>query len=250
MIYLFAVFGLLIGSFLNVLIYRLPLEQDFVFKRSHCPQCQQLVQWWMNIPVLSYLFLRAKCFYCQRLIHWRYPLVELLTGVMALYLAPQSLEMADLLVFAFQFSVFCLLLCHFFIDLDHYLLLDSLNLILLALMLVYSYLHFPWTHWVFGAVLGFGLTLLVTWAFYRYSGKVGLGGGDIKLFGILGLYLGPIDVLNNLLLSCLLGIVIFGAMMLLRKQQADQPMAFGPAILVIAFMQIYFPNLISLIYLY
>jgi leader peptidase (prepilin peptidase)/N-methyltransferase len=234
--------GLLIGSFLNVVILRLPAEKDLVHKRSACPACGTQLKWYHNIPVLSFVFLKGKCGFCGARISWRYPLIELLTGLVAFWLFPESTDTMSLAIFAFQFIVACIFICHFFIDLDHQLLLDSLNLYLLAAVLPYVLFFSHWTYWVIGGAIGFGGTLLVTWLFYKVRGQIGLGGGDIKLYGILGLLLGPTGISFNIFLSCFVGATIGLILIALKKTTKDKPMPFGPSILLVASFQIYFPE--------
>lgn len=235
-------FGLLVGSFLNVVIYRLPRKQEIVIKRSHCPSCGKKILWYQNIPLLSYLFLRGKCEKCGARISWRYPLVELLTGLGAFYFIDQYFIYGEFFQFFFFFSLFCCFICHFFIDLEHQLLLDKINLLLLAIILPFVILFRPWAYWLIGGVIGFGLTYAITWTFYLIKGKIGLGGGDIKLYGILGLFLGPIGILQNIFLSCFLGSLIGGGLIISRVITRDHPIAFGPFILVVASFQIFFPK--------
>lgn len=237
------IFGCLIGSFLNVVILRLPLKKDLVAARSGCPQCGTQLKWFHNIPVLSFLFLRGKCAFCGGRISWRYPLIEILTGLVAFWLFPENPDLLNLGYFVFHFTVACIFICHFFIDLDHHLLLDSLNLYLLACMAPYAFLHHAWPYWLSGGLLGFGGPLLVTWLFYKIRGQVGLGGGDIKLFGILGLILGPTGIVFNIFLSCFIGAILGLTMIASKKMSKEKPIAFGPSILIVATLQIYFPEL-------
>lgn len=244
---IYFVLGALIGSFLNVLIYRLPRGLNFVTKRSHCPHCEHTIAWYYNIPLLGFLFLRAKCAYCKAPISWRYFIVELITATFSLYffsyVYSPLLYPYEAILF---FTCFCILVVHFFIDIEHYLLLDSLNIFLLVLIALYSVFHFDFFHYFLGGLLGFGMTYVVTWIFYKVKGQVGLGGGDIKLFGILGLYLGPIGVVYLIFLSCLLGSIVGITMIALKKMNKDQPLAFGPYIIIVALWQIYFtPNYLS-----
>lgn len=239
------VFGLLIGSFLNVVILRLPLKKNLVSVRSACPQCGTQLRWYHNIPVLSFLMLKGKCGFCGTRISWRYPLIELLTGLVAFFLFPEQPGSMELTFFAFEFLVACIFICHFFIDLDHQLLLDSLNLYLLAAVLPYAIFHYHWNYWVIGGAIGFGGTLLVTWLFYKIRGQIGLGGGDIKLYGILGILLGPVGVSFTIFLSCFVGALVGIILIGLGKMTKDKPMPFGPAILLVAAFQIYFPELAS-----
>lgn len=238
----FFVFGALVGSFLNVVILRLPEKKDLVLARSGCRSCGTQLRWYHNIPILSFTFLRGKCAFCQNPISWRYPLIEILTALVALWLMPASFDSYSLGIFSFRFIVACIFIAHFFIDLDHHLLLDSLNLYLLAAILAYSLFHYHWLHSLVGGVLGFGAPLLVTWIFYKVRGQVGLGGGDIKLYGILGILFGPMGIVFTIFLSCFVGAFVGLSLIALGKSSRDKPMAFGPAIILVAAFQIYFPT--------
>ncbi len=238
----FLIFGMLIGSFLNVVILRLPAKKDLVKARSACPQCGGQLKWFHNIPVVSFLFLKGKCAFCGKPISWRYPLIELFTGLVALWLKPDQLDPQAIYVFLFYFSIACVFICHLMIDLDHHLLLDSLNIYLLLLFMSFAVFYFSWQYWLIGGAIGFGAPLLVTWIFYKIRGQVGLGGGDIKLFGILGIFLGPTGVIFTIFMSCMLGAIIGLILIGLNKMTKDKPMAFGPSILLVAAFQIFFPE--------
>lgn len=120
--------------------------------------------------------------------------------------------------------------------------MDKLNLYLIAIIFPYAALNFHWMFWLSGAVLGFGVPLLVTWLFYKIRGQIGLGGGDIKLFGILGLILGPIGVFFTILISCFVGAVLGLALTATGKMSKEKPMSVGPAIILVASFQIFFPE--------
>jgi leader peptidase (prepilin peptidase)/N-methyltransferase len=237
------IFGSLIGSFLNVVIYRLPLEKNLSTQRSACPKCNTQLRWFHNIPILSYIFLKGKCEFCGVKISWRYPLVELMTGLICYWLFPEEINSFTMGLFLFYFIVACIFICHFFIDLDHHLLLDSLNLYLLAIILAYCLIMSHWQVWLIGGAIGLGVPLLVTWLFYKIRGQVGLGGGDIKLFGILGIFLGPTGIMLNIFLSCFVGALIGLVLIATKKMTKEKPMAFGPAILIVATLQIFFPKI-------
>jgi leader peptidase (prepilin peptidase)/N-methyltransferase len=236
------IFGLLIGSFLNVVILRLPKEKNIVSERSACPNCGNQLKWFHNIPVLSFIFLKGSCAFCGSRISMRYPLIEILTALVSYWLFPEIISGESIGFYFFNFSIACVFICHFFIDLDHQLLLDSLNIYLLLLILPFVIFTFPWTYWLIGGVIGFGGPMFVTWLFYKIRGQIGLGGGDIKLYGILGLLLGPTGIMFTIFFSCLVGAVIGLMMIGLKKMTKDRPMAFGPAILMVAAFQIYFPQ--------
>ncbi len=238
----FFIFGLLIGSFLNVVILRLPNKINMVTKRSACPSCGTQLRWYHNVPLISFILLKGKCAFCGVRISWRYPLIELFTGLVAVWLMPSDFSVMSLTNFFFFFSIACIFICHFMIDLDHHLLLDSLNVYLLAIFLSYVVFYYPWPVWVIGGLIGFGAPLLVTWLFYKWRGQVGLGGGDIKLYGILGLYFGPTGIIFTIFMSCLVGAVAGLMLIAMKKMTKDKPMAFGPYILLVAAFQIFFPE--------
>lgn len=236
------IFGLLVGSFLNVVILRLPAKKNITSDRSACPVCGGQLRWFHNVPVISFIFLRGRCGFCKTAISWRYPLIELLTGLISFWLFPQSLTTESFGFYLFYFSIACVLICHFIIDLEHQLLLDTLNIYLLVLILPFALLTSPWQHWAIGGLLGFGSPLLVTWIFYKLRGQVGLGGGDIKLFGILGILLGPTGVMFTIFLSCSVGAIIGLSLIAIKKMTKEKPIPFGPSIILVASVQIFFPS--------
>lgn len=233
------IFGLLIGSFLNALIYRIPLGINIAFPRSSCPKCKHIIAWYENIPVLSFIFLRGKCSNCKTKISWLYPAVELLTGLFAFLIAPHSLNSGELFNFFFYLGVFSAFLVHFIVDLKHQILPDSINIYLGLLFFTISFIIHPWTHWLLGGAFGLGFPLLVSWIFYLLKGQVGLGGGDIKLYAVLGVYLGPMAIMQNIFLSCFLGAVVGLAMMALKIIKKENPIPFGPFIIIVASIQIF-----------
>lgn len=233
------VFGLLVGSFLNALIYRLPRNINIALPRSSCTNCKKLILWYENIPVFSYLFLRGKCSGCGTKISLEYPAVEIITAIFAFTIAPSDYSTSSLLNFFFFFGVFCAFLVHLIVDLKHQILPDSINLYLALLFLLISVFTNSWMFWLSGAAIGLGFPLLVSWIFYQLKGQVGLGGGDIKLFGALGIYLGPIGIMQNIFLSCFLGALVGIVLMATKIIKRENPIPFGPFIIVVAGLQIF-----------
>jgi len=233
------IFGVMIGSFLNALIYRLPLQKNIVYPRSACPHCDHLIAWYENIPVISFLFLRGKCAHCGNKISYLYPVVEILTGLFAFAIAPGTINPADWMNFFFFLSIFSAFVVHFIVDLKHQILPDSVNIYLGLLFFVFTVFSQPWTHWLLGAAIGLGFPLLVSWIFYMLKGQIGLGGGDIKLFAVLGIYLGPIGILQNIFLSCFVGALIGGGLILIKVIKRDKHIPFGPFIIIVAAVQIF-----------
>lgn len=236
------IFGGLIGSFLNVLIFRIPRGRDFVKERSHCPKCNKLIFWYENIPVISYIFLRGKCSKCNSGISIRYPLVELICAVAACLMFPGFIDNSSLASFAFYFSIFCAFVVHFFIDLEHKILPDGINIYLALMLGIFSIFNYSYKYWLFGGAIGFLFPAGVTYAFYALRGKVGLGGGDIKLFAVLGLYLGPIGIIYNIMFSCILGSVVGISLIVTKVIGRNTQIPFGPFIIIVAVFQIFLPK--------
>lgn len=256
----FMLFGLIVGSFVNVLIYRVPRNLNWYSARSACPNCQNKIYWYYNIPIFSYFFLNGKCKFCAKKISLKYPFVELIVGIASAsffyyYLADSIniyynstnvyFPLNKLLDYLFYFSVFCLFLTLLFIDLEFHLLPDGLNLLLFIIITVYSVFHYSWEHWLIGGLVGFLGPLSITYIFFKIKGQIGLGGGDIKLYGILGILFGPFIIVQTLCLSSIMGLVFALVLISFKKMRRDQPFAFGPSIIVVAFCQIHFPELMS-----
>lgn len=248
-----ALLGLLLGSFLNVVIHRLPLmmmrqfrgevllnwpelklpaEQpplpaiyNLVLPKSGCPKCGTAIKPWDNIPVISWLLLRGKCRQCSNPISGRYPLVELLTGLAFGWSALHfgwSLALAGALIFT------TLLIALIFIDIDEMLLPDQLTLPLLWLGLLFNlqgtYASLPEA--VIGAVAGYLSLWSVYWGFKLLTGKEGMGYGDFKLLAALGAWMGWQQLPLIVLLSSAVG-AAFGIAALLKRGES-QPLPFGP----------------------
>jgi leader peptidase (prepilin peptidase)/N-methyltransferase len=218
---------------------------SIVTPRSKCPSCAHLIKWYQNIPVFSYLIQRGKCSKCDFKIPLSYVLVEMMMGIFSYLLIPNIIDLNNIILYFFYFSTAAVFVSHFLIDVEHQILPDKINLYLLMTVVPFVVLNRDVNFWAFGGVIGFGLPYLVTYAFYKLRGVIGLGGGDIKLFGILGLLLGPIGIVQNMFFSCALGSLVGVTLILLKKMNKDKPMAFGPYIIVSAAIQIYLPGLFN-----
>ena len=237
------VFGAMIGSFLNVLIVRLPENQDFIFKRSHCRYCNALIPWYENIPLVSYLFLRGKCSTCARKISLQYPLVELFMAVISVYIFPRNLDLTGFYNYFFYLSIVSVFLVHFVVDLKHRILPDQLNIYLFLLFLLHSIFYQKVGFWISGLLIGLFFPLTVAYIFYKLKGVEGLGGGDIKLYAVLGLLLGPLGIIQTIFFSCFLGSIIGLIMILMKKIDRNYAIPFGPAVILVASAQIFTPHL-------
>jgi leader peptidase (prepilin peptidase)/N-methyltransferase len=244
------ILGLLIGSFLNVVIYRLPLMMMREWKaslaeaealelpelpttfnlatpRSRCPHCQAPITAFQNVPVISYLLLKGCCAHCKTPISPRYPIVEAVTGLLSLLVIWHlGAGWAGLLGLLFVWMLVALTL----IDVDHQLLPDNLTLPLLWLGLVANSftLFVPLHDAVWGAAVGYLSLWSVYWLFKLVTGKEGMGFGDFKLLAALGAWMGWQSVPLIIILSSLVGAVIGGAAMLLAGRGRDFRIPFGP----------------------
>jgi leader peptidase (prepilin peptidase) / N-methyltransferase len=200
-------FGLALGSFLNVIITRLPRGEQVWHGRSRCPHCLTRLPWYDNIPLLSYLRLRGRCRFCGAPISLRYPVVEL-SGCLLAVVLWSRFPLSSILIAYVPFTMALLALSA--IDLEHFLLPDAITLpgIGLGLGLALVLPHIDFLEAASGAVLG-GLSLWsVGWVYQKLKGKRGLGGGDVKLLAMIGAFLGPASIPLVILLSAGLGSLV------------------------------------------
>ncbi|MBR2320820.1 MAG: prepilin peptidase [Clostridia bacterium] len=201
--------GVCVGSFLNVVIYRVPLGMSLAKPDSHCPQCKYQLKWSDNIPVLSYIFLGGKCRNCKQHIPFRYTAVELAN--MLAWLASVWLFWDDSKVFAVLTALATsLLICVFFIDLEHMLVFDRFVIMLAVLGVVSMFFdpYYGWLSHLIGGAVGFVFLYGIHALFYYGFKKDALGGGDIKLTGAVGLLLGWERLLLAIVIASLSACVI------------------------------------------
>ncbi|WP_425916837.1 prepilin peptidase [Pseudomonas sp. GWSMS-1] len=263
--------GLLVGSFLNVVIYRLPkmMQRDWreqareilelpaetqtatfnlVLPNSSCPHCAHEIKPWENIPVISYLFLRGKCSSCKASISLRYPLVELTCGVLAAYIAWHfgfTWQAGGMLLLTWG------LLAMSLIDADHQLLPDSLVLPLLWLGLIANSfgLFTRLEDALWGAIAGYLSLWSVYWLFKLVTGKEGMGYGDFKLLAMLGAWGGWQVLPLTILLSSLVGAVLGLIMLRLRNAETSTPIPFGPYLAIAGWIALLWGEQITASYL-
>lgn len=259
------VLGLVVGSFLNVVIHRLPrmLEQqweqesaDFrgqdvpktkpyslAFPGSHCPSCGAEITALKNIPVLSYLFLGGRCANCGVAIPLRYPLIEVITAVIWI-LCGLSFGVSNALAAAMLLTAVLISLTA--IDLDHQLLPDSLTLPLLwiGLLVNIDATFVSLESAVLGAVFGYLCLWSVYWLFKMITGKEGMGYGDFKLLAALGAWFGLSALPTIVLLSSLVGAVLGVALIVTGRQSRETPMPFGPFLAGAGLIHLFYPNIV------
>lgn len=226
------ILGLCVGSFLNVVIYRVPLGMSLAKPSSHCPKCGYSLRWYDNIPVLSYMILGGKCRKCRERISFRYTAVEL--GNTVLWLLSVWLFWEKSITFAVISALsLSILVCVFFIDLEHKLVFDRFVILLTALGIVAIFFdpYFRWYSHLIGGAAGFLSFLGVGVIFHLITKRDGLGGGDIKLAGACGLLLGWERLLLSVLLasvSACIVLPIVGAVKRKKGAEGDGEYPFAP----------------------
>ncbi len=224
------VMGLLVGSFLNVVVYRVPRDESVVHGRSHCPACGEQIAGYDNVPVISWLLLRGRCRRCSAPISWRYPAVELLTGVLFALMAWHFGLAWELPAYLYLAAAGVALA---FIDLDTKRLPNAIVLpsyvVTLALLALPALLDQRWDDYL-TAVLG-GVALFAFYFLLAFIYPAGMGFGDVKLAGVLGMYLGWLgwgSVVVGGFLGFLLGGLVGGGLMLARRAGRKSAIPFGP----------------------
>lgn len=276
-----ALLGMLVGSFLNVVIYRIPvmlqrewrqqccefLELDekkfskddptaklkvfnLVKPDSHCPQCNAPVRAWQNIPVISYLLLGGKCAHCKKGISIRYPIIEAVTGLLSVLVVWQfGATWLTLAVLVLTWALIALTM----IDFDHQLLPDNITLPLLWLGLLVNTLlpgsDVTATDAVLGAVFGYLSLWSLYWAFKLLTGKEGMGYGDFKLLGALGAWMGWQSLLMIVILSSLVGAAVGISLLVFRGRDRNIPIPFGPYLAGAGFIALLWGDTLTALYL-
>ncbi|MBZ0113730.1 MAG: A24 family peptidase [Thermoanaerobaculia bacterium] len=221
-----AVSGLLIGSYLNVVIHRLPREQSTVLPRSRCPHCGGVIRAYDNIPLISYLILRGHCRHCRAAISWRYPLIEGLTAI-CFVLSFEVFGVSWKTPMAILFC--CLLIALAGIDAEHYILPDRITLPGAVVGLAIAFVA-PWITWqqsALGILLGGGLLWAVAELWVRLRKVEGLGLGDVKMLAMVGAFLGWEGVVVTLFLGSLTGSLVGVTLMLRHRMNLSSRLPFG-----------------------
>ncbi|MCU0665579.1 MAG: prepilin peptidase [Candidatus Omnitrophica bacterium] len=260
-------FGSIVGSFLNVCIHRMPLEESVVFPASHCPSCKKPLSWYDNIPFISYIFLLGKCRYCKKPISPRYILVELLTALVFLL----CFNLYGLSFSFFYYLTFiCGLIVGTFVDIKHRIIPDEISIGGIVLGLVFNIIRglslkpFSW-NWhpavysLSGIIIGGGVIYLTGWIFDLIYFKLlkkpaingeteSMGGGDVKLLAMIGAFLGWERALMTFFLAPFAGI-IFGVVNMIVKK--DHTLPYGPFLALAALASLFFyGNILNMVICY
>jgi leader peptidase (prepilin peptidase)/N-methyltransferase len=243
------IFGALIGSFLNVCICRLPREESIVTPGSHCPQCNNPIRFYDNIPLLSYVFLRGKCRHCGKPISIQYPIVE---GVTALSSWVLFTTYGPSLNYLFFFAFVTALIVITVIDLQHQIIPDVISLPGMGVGLLGSLMlsDLSFVNSLGGILLGGGSLFLVATIYQWLFKREGMGGGDVKLLGMIGAFLGWKAVILTILLSSVIGSLIGILVMVLKGKDFKYAIPFGPFLSLGAVLTLFYGESIMRWYLY
>lgn len=228
------VIGIVFGSFYTVVGLRIPQGKPFINARSACPACKQQLRWFELIPVIAYFMLQGHCRHCQKSISPLYPFIECSTGllfVFCYYIYGFQLELLIALLFV------SLLMIIFVSDVKYMIIPNNILLVFFIAFILLRYLQplNPWWSSLLGAIVGFVIIALII-----IGSRGGMGAGDMKLFGVIGIILGFGNVLLTFLLACMLGAIIGVSLLLLEKIENKQPIPFGPSIIVAAITSYFF----------
>ena len=221
------IFGALVGSFLNVCIFRLPKGESIIWPGSHCPHCKKPIQFYDNIPLISYFLLRGNCRYCKGSISLQYPLVEGVTALSSLFL---FLKFGPSLSYFIYFTFVAALIVITVIDLYHQIIPDVISLPGIAVGLLLSLIS-PYNTFfnsLIGILIGGGSLFAVATLYQWFFKREGMGGGDVKLLAMIGAFLGWKAVILTILLSSLIGSVAGIIIMVLKGKDFKYAIPFGP----------------------
>ena len=246
-IILIIILGSSLGSFFNVCIYRIPAKKSLVFPSSYCPNCHTPIPFWLNIPILGFLLTRGKCKECRTKIHWHYPLVEFIAVFLFLMLFFRLGNDFSFIYFKYSILVGVFIIV-FFIDIFHQIIPDVLSLPLIVLGLLaalHSANDITLRSSLLGAATAFLLFYLIALAYWQFTGKMGVGGGDIKLITGIGAFIGFTGILFTILVSSVTALVI----LLIIRYNLKKEFPFGPFLITGTLIFIFFGSRIISWYL-
>lgn len=220
------IFGAIVGSFLNVCIFRLPNKESIIWPGSHCPHCKKPIKFYDNIPIISYLLLRGKCRQCHGSISFQYPLVEGITALSSLLLIMKfGLSLSYLIYFLFVAALIVVTV----IDLYHQIIPDVISLpgIGAGLLASLTVSQITFTNSLLGILLGGGSLFLIATVYQWLFKREGMGGGDVKLLAMIGAFLGWKAVILTILLGSLVGSIIGIILMVSKGKDFKYAIPFG-----------------------
>lgn len=221
------ILGAVIGSFLNVCIYRIPAGISIIKPASRCPHCQAGIRWYCNIPILSFLVLRGRCSSCGHSISVRYPMVEAFTGLLFVLVFQAFGFTWTTLVY---WLLAAILMVVTFIDLDHQIIPDIISVPGIGVGFLLSFLvpFVSWSDSLFGILLGGGSLYLVAKVYYWLTKVEGMGGGDVKLLAMIGAFLGWKAILPTIFIGSMVGTIVGVPLMFYKRAGSRLAIPFGP----------------------
>ena len=243
------VLGAIVGSFLNVCIWRIPEEKSILFPSSHCPKCQKPIRPFDNIPILSWLILRGRCRDCGEPISPRYPLVELLTAVLSLAIFwKYDVSLQYLSAFLFTASLVVIT----FIDLDHQIIPDVISLpgIPVFFLLAVFFMGVGFVESLLGILIGGGFLYLIAVGYEMLTKREGMGGGDIKLLAMIGAFLGWKSLFFVVFISSILGALVGIVLIMIHGKDMKYAVPFGPFLSIAAVMYLFVGTHMTHLFLY
>ena len=243
------IFGALVGSFLNVCIFRLPKEESIVWPGSHCPHCNTPIKFYDNIPLISYILLKGRCRHCHRPISFQYPLIEGITALVSLIL---FVKFGPSLSYLFYFYFVAALIVITVIDLYHQIIPDVISLPGIGVGLLASLVipQITFLNSLIGILLGGGSLFLVATVYQWLFKREGMGGGDVKLLAMIGAFLGWKAVILTILLSSLIGSITGIIIMVLKGKDFKYAIPFGPFLSLGAVISLFYGENLIRWYLY
>ena len=238
--------GAIFGSFANVCIYRLPLEQSIVTNRSYCPNCKKKIAWYFNIPIFSYLYLQGKCFNCKKKISSQYLIVEIISAfsfIVIYYMFGFSIET---LLLIFIFSIYLII---FFIDLKHFIIPNSLNFTLIIsgffknfIPQLDKFLFSDLISSIIGGIIGYAMIWGIIKLYKKLKNIEGMGLGDAKLFCGIGLWFGYQSVFIIIFLASIIALIVIAPKLIMGKIKMKNEIPFGPFIIIGNLVYLIFMN--------
>ena len=228
--------GACLGSFANVCIYRLPKTKQIISGRSFCPKCKKKINWYDNLPIISFLFLSGKCRKCKKVIPLRYLIVELITGISFLLI---YLNFENLYTITFLSILSLILIMIFFIDLENFIIPDSLNFIIMGLALLKNFLpNFDTSliheinQSIIGGMVGYLSIWLIIYLYKTFKKIDGMGFGDAKLMAGIGLLFGWQSIPFIIFVASILGLIFVVPSLIKKQKTMRTEIPFGPFIIV------------------
>ena len=254
MIFVFVfVLGAIIGSFLNVVLYRLPRGLNFGASRSFCPHCKKILRWYQLIPIFSFVFQKGRCAFCQKKISWHYPLVEFLTGIIFVLIFRYfgDFSFLGILKIAFLWGVGAILILACFYDIFYYEIPNGFIILLFVFGILYFVVEFfqgknlNFQSHLLGFLVGGGFLF----PFFYFSDETLMGGADVKLMAFLGGFLGFPLVLMVLASAFIIGGFFASWLLIFKIKKPKDPLPFGPFLILGFFLTLFFGNFVLNLYL-